>query len=65
MKWITVQEAAVIASVSKRITYSAIQNGQLRASRIAAGRNVRTTEQWVNEWLDPTAADGPALSKTA
>lgn len=65
MKWITIRDAAAIARLSKRMVYAAVERKELRASRIGTGRNLRTTEEWVNAWLSATATGGPRTSEPA
>lgn len=58
-RWITAKAAAEIAHVSTRLIYVAIRSGALRSTRLGSGRSVRTTEQWVHEWLAASATGGP------
>jgi excisionase family DNA binding protein len=51
MRWIRVRQAAQRVQVSEKLIYSAIRSGALRASRIGTGRNVRTTEEWVDAFM--------------
>jgi len=58
-RWITAKAAAGIAGVSPGLIYDSVRTGALRSVRFGAGRNVRTTEQWVHEWLAAGASGGP------
>lgn len=58
-RWITVKAAAVLAKVSPRFIYANVRRGALRSVRVGAGRSVRTTEQWVSDWLIAGATGGP------
>lgn len=60
MTWLTAAEAAALARVSRKTIYSAIRLKALRAARFGAGRSVRTTEQWVHEYLAAAASGGPS-----
>ena len=59
-RWITVKQAAALAQMSQGLIYAAVRSGALRSIRVGAGRSVRTTEQWVHEWLAASATGGPA-----
>mgnify|MGYP000487920659 CR=1 FL=1 len=58
-QWINVKTAASIARVSPGLVYTSVRNGALRSIRLGAGRSVRTTKQWVHEWLAASASGGP------
>lgn len=58
-RWITVKTAAEVAQMSPGLIYAAIRNNSLRSIRVGAGRSVRTTEQWVHQWLAASATGGP------
>src|SRR5688572_21144257 len=60
MNWITIRVAAEIAQLSKRMVYAAVERKELRVSRIGSGRNMRTTEEWVNAWLTANASAAPS-----
>ena len=56
--WMKVTAAATYAGgLSKKTLYSAIQQGDLKAARIGAGRNVLLCEDFIDEWLR-TRAEG-------
>ena len=58
MMWMKVAAAATYAGgLSKKMLYSAIQQGNLKAARIGAGRNVLLCEDFIDEWLR-TRAEG-------
>ena len=58
-RWITVGQAAALAQMSRGLIYAAVRSGALRSIRVGAGRSVRTTEQWVHQWLSASATGGP------
>lgn len=54
--WLTVKEAANRARCSVKILYRAVNAGRLKVVRIGAGRNMRFRGEWVDQWLENTAA---------
>jgi excisionase family DNA binding protein len=58
MHWLKVRGAAQHAGgVSERTVYQAIKAGKLRAARIGAGRNLVTSAEWVDLWLQECGGD--------
>jgi excisionase family DNA binding protein len=53
--WLTVVEAAARAKVSKRVIYSEVRAGRLRAAKVGGRRQLRLTPQWVDDWLIASA----------
>ena len=65
MVWLKVRQAAAYAgNLSERTVYTAIRSGKLRAARIGAGRNVVTSQEWIDTWLGKAGGvAGPALGE--
>jgi excisionase family DNA binding protein len=66
--WLTVVEAAARAKVSKRLIYSEVRAGRLRAAKVSGRRQLRFTPQWVDDWLIAAATPvpvGPSKAKGA
>jgi excisionase family DNA binding protein len=57
--WLTVAEAAERAKCGPRLIYREVQQGRLRAARIGNRRDIRIRVDWVDEWLDASAAVHP------
>ncbi len=62
MVWITITDGAKRAKLSKRMVYAAAERKELRVARIGAGRNMRTTDAWIDEWLMGCATGGREAS---
>lgn len=54
--WLTVRQAAQRAQCGVRVVYRAANSGALRAARIGGRRDLRIRPEWIDEWLDATAA---------
>jgi excisionase family DNA binding protein len=54
--WLTVREAAARARCGRRVIYSAVRGGELRAARIGARRDLRIHIHWIDQWLEESAA---------
>ena len=60
MRWLKVRQAAEHAGgLSLRTVYAAIAAGKLRAARIGAGRNLVTSAEWIDDWLQRAGESGP------
>jgi excisionase family DNA binding protein len=57
-RWLTVSQAADHAGVSERLLYRACSAGLLRHCRIGAGRSIRLTTEWVDDYLEASARGG-------
>lgn len=59
-RWQTVAEVSESTGIPSRTIYDAIRSGRLRSvTPNGARRGMRTTEAWVEEWLDgKTPRDG-------
>ena len=54
--WLTAGQAAARAQVSRDTIYSEVRAGRLRAARVGGRRQVRIRAEWVDAWLDASAA---------
>jgi excisionase family DNA binding protein len=54
--WLRVGEAAARARCGRRVIYQAVRRGELRAARIGARRDLRIHIQWIDQWLEESAA---------
>jgi excisionase family DNA binding protein len=54
--WLTVPEAAQRARVGVKLVYREVAAGRLRAARVGGRRDLRFRPDWVDAWLDATAA---------
>lgn len=55
--WLTVEQAAKHAQVGARLIYREVNAGRLRAARIGGRRELRLRVEWLDEWLERTAAE--------
>lgn len=56
MAWKKIDEARKYAGgVSRRLMYSAVAKGELKAARIGAGRNLLFLDSWIDQWLEARA----------
>jgi excisionase family DNA binding protein len=53
--WLTAEEMAAYAKVSKKTIYSAVSSGKLRAARVGGRRDIRGKAEWVSLWLEASA----------
>jgi excisionase family DNA binding protein len=49
--WLTVTEAAGIAKVGKRVIYTAVKAGVLKASPVNERGDLRIAADWLDAWL--------------
>jgi len=50
--WLTVEEAAKRARVSKRTIYNEVKHARLRAARIGGRRELRFRPDYIDSWLE-------------
>jgi hypothetical protein len=61
MKWMKVDEArAYCGGLSRGLLYRAVRSGQLRASRVGAGRSLMFADEWCDAYLRANAPDAGA-----
>ena len=53
--WLTVEEMAAYAKVSRKTIYSAVSSGKLRAARIGGRRDIRGKACWIDAYLEACA----------
>jgi excisionase family DNA binding protein len=53
--WMTAEEMAAYAKLSKKLIYAAVASGKLRAARVGAGRNLRGKAEWIDAYLEASA----------
>lgn len=54
--WLTVSQAAAYAQISVRTVYRECRANRLRHARIGGRREVRVRREWLDAWLDASAA---------
>ena len=54
--WLTPKEAADWARCGVKTIYREVNAGRLRAARVGGRRELRIKPEWVDEWLEATAA---------
>ena len=54
--WLPPRGGAKRADVGVKTIYRAVQAGQLRAARVGGRRELRIRPEWIDEWLERTAA---------
>lgn len=53
--WLTVEEMAAYAKVSKKSIYIAVASGKLRAARVNGRRDIRGKACWIDAFLEECA----------
>lgn len=53
--WLTVEQGAARALVSRAVIYSACRTGQLRHARVGGRRDIRLRAEWIDQWLEASA----------
>ena len=53
--WRTVGQACGRAQVGPKTIYAEIRAGRLKAVRVGGRREYRTTDPWIDEWLEAAA----------
>src|SRR5271156_2560448 len=61
--WLTVQAAAVYASVSTDTIYTACERNELRHVKVGGRKAIRVRAEWVDEWLERHARGGPRVER--
>jgi excisionase family DNA binding protein len=54
--WLTVEEMAAYAKVSKKAIYAAVASGKLRAARVGGRRDIRGKACWIDAFLEASSA---------
>jgi excisionase family DNA binding protein len=54
--WLTAEEARARAKVGLKTIYREVKAGRLRAARIGGRRDLRFLAEWVDQWLEASAA---------
>jgi excisionase family DNA binding protein len=54
--WLTAEEARQYIKSGVKIVYREVAAGRLRAARIGGRRDLRFRKEWLDEWLERTAA---------
>ena len=50
--WLTVNDAAAHANVSRDTIYTACERGELQHARVGGRRAIRLRAAWIDEWLN-------------
>jgi excisionase family DNA binding protein len=59
MKWLTVEQIAERMQASPRFVYQLVKSGQLKAARLGARGQIRVREDWIDRFLEESAAAAP------
>lgn len=51
-RWWTARRAAAYVSAGPKEIYRAVRAGKLKAVRLNQRGDIRTTREWVDEWMD-------------
>ena len=54
--WLTVKDAAARARCGIKTIYREVEAGRLRAARIGGRRELRLKAEWIDQWLEQSAA---------
>jgi excisionase family DNA binding protein len=54
--WLTLRRAAARAAVSEATIKREVSRGRIRCARVGGRRSLRFRAEWVDAWLDRTAA---------
>jgi excisionase family DNA binding protein len=50
--WLTVPQAAARAQVGRKVIYTAIAKGKLKAARLGVRRELRIHREWLDAWIE-------------
>jgi hypothetical protein len=54
-RWRTVKQAAARALTGEKLIYREMKAGRIRHAKIGGRREIRTTDEWIDEWLEASA----------
>lgn len=57
LPWLTVEQGAERAQLSKKTLYAEVRAGRLRAARVGGRRVLRFRAEWIDQWLDKSAPE--------
>jgi len=64
-EWLTLRRAAVRAAVSEATIKREVRRGCIRAARVGGRRCLRFRAEWIDAWLDASAAPSKHESRSA
>ncbi len=53
--WLTTEQGAARAQVSKKTLYAEVRAGRIRAAKVGGRRELRFRAEWIDSWLDSCA----------
>jgi hypothetical protein len=66
MRWMKINDARkYCGGLGARLLYDAVRSGSLKVARVGAGRNLRFSDVWCDEWLAQCAAKSYAPPDSA
>ena len=51
-RWWSVRRAAAYIGAGPKEIYKAVQSGKLKAVRLSRRGDIRTTREWIDEWME-------------
>jgi excisionase family DNA binding protein len=64
-EWLTLRRAAMRAAVSEATIKREVRRGCIRAARVGGRRCLRFRPEWIDAWLDASAAQPKHESRSA
>jgi excisionase family DNA binding protein len=62
--WLTVQDAASHAGVSRDTIYTACERGELRHVKVRGRKAIRMRAAWIDDWLERHATGGTSIDRS-
>jgi excisionase family DNA binding protein len=61
-RWWSAREAAEYVGAGPKEIYRAVRHGALKAVRLNRRGDIRTTREWIDQWMDEKRLDDPTVT---